>query len=445
MKGTIVCLILFVVLATNQVSAEDWHAEMAACDFVIQGNYAYVASYMPGLRIFDISDPLHPQMVGSCYNDSTTAWYITLNDTIAYISFQSRLRVVDISNPETPDEIGYCDSELCFRSEIAYSDDYLFAVIGNYDDWSFVSIDVSDPASPVVSGSWADEEEVLGEAIANGPLRIKIRNNYAFLTGFDGGNRNPSPGTIILDISDPENPDLIAQIDNHRGDDLFLIDNLLYILGFSRYGEWDDSWGLAIFDISDIDHIQYLSGTRAGDYKLFIKNNYAYTIYETGGRSGHVSGGISVIDISDPYSPEGVSNYEYIYVDFISVGSQLYVNDTFLFYGNLANFGICELEDVMEISDTNIPTPTTFQMTPAYPNPFNGQTTVTFTLPQAGSVNLTMFDMLGREVSQLTPGSWLQSGEHHVNIDADKLATGNYLLRLQSDNDIQVQPITLMK
>src|SRR5690606_33101994 len=42
--------------------------------------------------------------------------------------------------------------------------------------------------------------------------------------------------------------------------------------------------------------------------------------------------------------------------------------------------------------------PTEFDLLPAYPNPFNPTTTVSWTLPENMIVKLTLVDMLGREV-----------------------------------------------
>jgi len=40
-----------------------------------------------------------------------------------------------------------------------------------------------------------------------------------------------------------------------------------------------------------------------------------------------------------------------------------------------------------------IKVPSTFLLNPAYPNPFNSQTRISYTIPRAGIVNATIFDM----------------------------------------------------
>ena len=97
------------------------------------------------------------------------------------------------------------------------------------------------------------------------------------------------------------------------------------------------------------------------------------------------------------------------------------------------------------VGDAGTVQPAHLNQLSAHPNPFNSQATVTFSLPHAGNVNLALYDILGRQVTQFTPAGWLQSGEHHVTIDANGLSGGNYLFRLESDYHMQVQPITLVK
>ncbi len=72
---------------------------------------------------------------------------------------------------------------------------------------------------------------------------------------------------------------------------------------------------------------------------------------------------------------------------------------------------------------------------PAYPNPFNNSTTLTFALDRAHQVSLTIYDALGREVAR--PVSGLRAaGEHRVVWEADQLPAGTYFSRLIIDGQI---------
>lgn len=58
-----------------------------------------------------------------------------------------------------------------------------------------------------------------------------------------------------------------------------------------------------------------------------------------------------------------------------------------------------------------------------YPNPFSGNTTIDFALPKAGSVELTVYDLLGRRVATLA-NRQKPAGERRVSFHAGKLAGG---------------------
>lgn len=67
----------------------------------------------------------------------------------------------------------------------------------------------------------------------------------------------------------------------------------------------------------------------------------------------------------------------------------------------------------------------------AYPNPFNLQTCLNFTLPKAGQVMLTIHDVSGRQVEKLQD-TWLAAGLHSVKFDGFGLSSGIYVARLYS-------------
>ncbi|MBK6764842.1 MAG: T9SS type A sorting domain-containing protein [bacterium] len=87
--------------------------------------------------------------------------------------------------------------------------------------------------------------------------------------------------------------------------------------------------------------------------------------------------------------------------------------------------------------------PVRFNLT-AYPNPFNAQATLSFTLPQTGRTSLTIFDVLGRVV-QSYPAEVLQAGQHQIRLDAGNLATGSYWVKLATENHTAVNRLTLVR
>jgi len=79
-----------------------------------------------------------------------------------------------------------------------------------------------------------------------------------------------------------------------------------------------------------------------------------------------------------------------------------------------------------------------------YPNPFNPGTTINFELPRSSVVRLSVFDMLGREVSVLV-NERKDAGLHEVRFDGSGLASGVYLYRLQAGTYIQTRKLLLLR
>ena len=75
--------------------------------------------------------------------------------------------------------------------------------------------------------------------------------------------------------------------------------------------------------------------------------------------------------------------------------------------------------------------PKVFALEQNYPNPFNPSTTIRFDLPTSSEVRLSVFDMLGREVSALV-NERREAGYHSVNFNASGFSSGVYFYRLQA-------------
>lgn len=72
-----------------------------------------------------------------------------------------------------------------------------------------------------------------------------------------------------------------------------------------------------------------------------------------------------------------------------------------------------------------------FILSQNFPNPFNPQTTIPFTLKDDGFVSLKIFDILGREVASLA-NEYFRAGTYNVTWNATNVSSGIYVCRLQS-------------
>jgi hypothetical protein len=70
--------------------------------------------------------------------------------------------------------------------------------------------------------------------------------------------------------------------------------------------------------------------------------------------------------------------------------------------------------------------------------------TLRYTIPQAGMIELTIYDILGRKVAILEEG-YLPPGSHVVNLSNQNLTSGIYLLRLTTSYTCQTQKIVIVR
>jgi hypothetical protein len=73
----------------------------------------------------------------------------------------------------------------------------------------------------------------------------------------------------------------------------------------------------------------------------------------------------------------------------------------------------------------------TFSLNQNSPNPFNPSTNISFSLPKSSFVKLIVFDILGREVADLSSGM-RQQGSHSISFNASDLPSGVYIYRLEA-------------
>jgi hypothetical protein len=71
-------------------------------------------------------------------------------------------------------------------------------------------------------------------------------------------------------------------------------------------------------------------------------------------------------------------------------------------------------------------TPSTFDMSQNFPNPFNPTTTLQYSVPEPSRVHLRVVDMLGRVVATAVDGI-VEAGVHQYTFDATNLPSGQYM------------------
>jgi hypothetical protein len=88
--------------------------------------------------------------------------------------------------------------------------------------------------------------------------------------------------------------------------------------------------------------------------------------------------------------------------------------------------------------------PTVFYMAPNYPNPFNSGTTVKFGLPQPADVEVSVWDMHGRQVAVLANGKH-SPGRYEAFWDAAGQTSGIYIIRMSAGSFRALQKAILVR
>ena len=88
--------------------------------------------------------------------------------------------------------------------------------------------------------------------------------------------------------------------------------------------------------------------------------------------------------------------------------------------------------------------PGDFALSPAYPNPFNPTTTVSFALPVTSKVLLEVYDINGRNIDEIIKYN-MDAGYHSVIWNADNNASGVYFVEMVASEYVNTQKLMLVK
>ena len=92
--------------------------------------------------------------------------------------------------------------------------------------------------------------------------------------------------------------------------------------------------------------------------------------------------------------------------------------------------------------------PRAFDLGQNYPNPFNPSTTILYSLVTGGTVDLTVYDVLGRRVRTLVTG-WQATGSYRIGWSGDDVAgrpvSSGCLLLSPHDSGQQTRRMVLVK
>jgi len=144
----------------------------------------------------------------------------------------------------------------------------------------------------------------------------------------------------------------------------------------------------------------------------------------------------NVYSSSAEWTENAFSNIEsrYIRVNFISSNQNGWAG---LWEAEIWEFNVTPVEEEKSF-------PEGFKLEQNYPNPFNPTTNIPFTLPKESKVKLSVYNLLGEEIAEIT-NSELAAGSYTYTFNGSELTAGIYFYRLESENYVNTKKMILLK
>lgn len=132
-------------------------------------------------------------------------------------------------------------------------------------------------------------------------------------------------------------------------------------------------------------------------------------------------------------SGEGLSGGVYVMID--ENDDVLWTGSDFT-YSTRAGFAhgiIIDVNEVLSADDISI-----------HPNPITNNANIEFSLNGSTDVNITVFDILGKNITNLFEGE-MSSGPHNIQMDVNELNNGVYIVKIQMNNEVVTKKIMVTK
>ncbi|GAB5408184.1 MAG: hypothetical protein BalsKO_05490 [Balneolaceae bacterium] len=123
--------------------------------------------------------------------------------------------------------------------------------------------------------------------------------------------------------------------------------------------------------------------------------------------------------------------------------SEEYFEDSLTVYLD-ATSGAVLYSTVTVANEVNPELPENIRLDQNYPNPFNPSTVIPFSLSEASRVEISVYSILGQKVATIVNGLY-PVGSHTAQWNAQNLASGVYIYRMQAGNFVQTKKLVLLK
>jgi hypothetical protein len=415
----------------------------------------YLVSATGDLNIIDLTDPSTPA------NDATLPLGVTpqscaLSGNTLYVAAGAGGIVpVNVANPHAPSALpAIATADLAKRVDVEYGIAYVADGAAG-----LTTIDVHNPGSPTLLRSVATPGDANGVAYVNGRV---------YVTAGEGG-------ICEFNVMDPAHP-LLSNTNQAATAflDVATASGMLYIadqkLGLLvADGRWQDSGHIdgQVWDIysnpvrvrATQDVVLLLNGS--GHLYSAWRSCSTTTGNQVSGFEATVTSGSTSLTWRSSGEPgdfrlvahAGQREWE---VAIQSLGDGRYgATDTapILAAGGTVTYTLSwrpagGVWQVVATREVGLPSPRTSLLAP-YPNPFNPQVTVAFTLDHPQQARLTVHDLAGRLVVWLADGIFPAGLTERIWNGQDArgrpMPTGTYFLRLQTGDRVLTKRVTMVK
>jgi len=165
--------------------------------------------------------------------------------------------------------------------------------------------------------------------------------------------------------------------------------------------------------------------SEAGDISSALESkDYEYAYLDTTG--------IIILQFQDETTPEEGMIRDYV----IEVNGHYTVSDR-------GSYALLNNQFIKE-SSQKTENPYIFKLNSNYPNPFNPNTTIKYSIPKDANTTLNVYNALGQLVTTLV-NVYQQAGMYEVNFNGANYPSGVYFYRLESGNFVETKKMVLIK
>lgn len=428
---------------TSPLTLDTLHLSVTASQIEIEGGYAYVLtqsfSKSEFIDIIDIHDPTNLRRVArlesrGLVND------VTVSGWIAYVADgYLGVKAIDVSVPDRMTEIGSC-VPIWRWSDVKIMDYYVFASANN----PILICDFSDPSNPREISRIRTEEAITDYEIGSRHL-YTATTGHGYIHDIRDPTQPHQVGTFpisisawpqiniigsrlflaygnqitLFNLSNPSRPELLGEIPTESGFISSIEVSGPHLFAATMYdtGSGEIS-GVEVYDISMLRFPQYLG-------RLFERERLRSADIFDGHGYFQIGDSLKVYDITDPTNMIEVGS---VY----GGGGNFDFQDGFLYAAQGTRLAVYDCREALGIAKPpRLLLPGSASLSEFYPNPFNARARVSFDLPSQSPVSIRVFDAAGRNVSTLFEGV-RTAGRHSVDWNADGVASGVYMIRLET-------------